>query len=395
MREQPMLGITVATAVMVLLLLAGAAQADSDFAAEGAGEGMELVAEIPFRDGSHLAITTIKGRDYAFAAAVDPGSIRVVDVTSPESPRLVATLACGGFQGNVQISHDRKTLLIGLDAPSKGGCMPAGKMGFVTVDISKPARPSPVGYASVPTGSHSLAAHPSKPFVYNGEGFPDLAGEMQVWSIANPARPRLVTTLDTGDHSPHDLAFNTDGSMAATANVVNFHVLDTSDPADPRIVVTDQCPGCVHTHEARFSPDGGRVIVNDEYPAAPSCPSGALYFYDLSKDHELALSGAYLQGDKGANANNEAGFCTPHVFDISRDGTKVAATWHTAGIKYLDISETDGITVGTQQVVAGGPEELGWYSSARGDAFTAKFHKGPYIYVVDARLGFQVFKTEE
>ncbi|MDP9069668.1 MAG: hypothetical protein M3N53_15195 [Actinomycetota bacterium] len=360
----------------------------------GVGEGLKPIAMIPFENGTHLEVTTIKGRDYAFATDVDPGSLRVIDVTVPQKPRVVAKLRCGGFQGNVQISHDKKTLLIGLDAPSKGGCMPVGQMGFVTIDISKPSKPRPVGYATIERGSHSLATHPSKPYVYNGEGFPETSGEMQVWSIADPARPKLVTTLDTGAHSPHDLAFNKDGSMAATANVVNFHVLDTTNPVDPKIVATSQCPGCLHTHEARFTPDGKKVIVNDEYPAAPTCPTGGLYFYDLSRDHQLTLTGAYLQGEKGANANNEAGFCTPHVFDISEDGMKLATSWHTAGIKYLDISDTSGITVGAEQVVPGGPKELGWYANRGGDAFTAKLHEGPYIYTVDVRLGFQIFKID-
>lgn len=275
--------------------------------------------------------------------------------------------------------------------------MPAGLMGFITVDISNPTRPRPVGYAEIERGSHSLAAHPTKPYVYNGDGFPEAPGEMQVWSIKDPSKPNLVTTIDTGVHSPHDLAFSRDGSMLATANAVDLHLMDTRDPKNPSIVHTTQCPGCVHTHEARFTPDGQRLIVNDEHPNNV-CPGGALYFYDLEKagsDYGLELTGTYTIGEVGPNAAGEVVTkCTPHIFDISGDGTKVATTWHQGGIRYLDISRSGGVTVGMLALVPGGPQELGAYTSERGFAFSAKFHKGPYIYVVDTNLGFQVFEIE-
>ena len=84
---------------------------------------------------------------------------------------------------------------------------------------------------------------------------------------------------------------------AASANVVNVDLMDTSDPTNPKIVHTTQCPGCLHTHEARFTPDGKRLIVNDEYIASASCPGGLMYFYDLTGDVSAPvaqLTGAYF-----------------------------------------------------------------------------------------------------
>lgn len=402
MRTKPILRPATRVAVVLTLFALGvmslspagaeSAQADTD-------HGLELVAEIPFAGGTHMETARISGRDYAFVSEVSTGVgiLRVVDITTPRSPRVVAAIDCNGFQGNVQVGHDKKTLVIGIDSPSGGGCMPTGLMGFITVDISNPTRPRAIGFAEIERGSHSLAAHPTKPYVYNGDGFPEAPGEMQVWSIKDPAHPKLVTTLDTGVHSPHDLAFNRTGSMLATANAVNLHLIDTRDPEDPSIVHTTQCPGCLHTHEARFSPDGMRLIVNDEHPNN-ACPGGGLYFYDLTKEgseYGLELTGTYTIGEVGANANGEAvSKCTPHIFDISADGTKLAATWHEGGIRYLDISRSSGVTVGAESIVPGGPLELGSYTSRQGFAFSTKFHVGPYIYVLDTNLGFQVFHAK-
>ena len=385
----------IAGALCVLVGTSFSGASASSVMSSGTGQGLKLVAEIPFEGGSLMETATIGGRDYAFVSEIDTPKLLVIDITAPEKPRVVASLHCGGNQGNVQVSHDHKTLVIGIDVPSAGGCMPVGLMGFVTIDISDPTKPRVLGYAEEAKGSHSLAAHPTKPFVYNGEGFPEAPGRMGVWSIKNPAKPKLVRVVDTGVHSPHDLAFNRTGSMLASANAVNIHLMDTSDASDPKIVHTTQCPGCLHTHEARFTPDGKRLIVNDEYPSA-ACPGGFIYFYDIvdvAGAPSLELTGTYTASEVVTNANNAATTkCTPHIFDISSDGTRMAATWHEGGLKYLDISEATGVTAGTQTLVPGGPTELGWYASEGGFAFAAKIHKGPYIHVIDANIGFQVFK---
>ena len=372
-------------------------------AESGAGRGLEPVALVPFDGATHIQLATIKGREYAFVANAGRsgarGSVRVVDVTSPEHPRVVAQLDCGTYQGHLQLSHDKRTLILGLDSPAvSGSCMPVGEMGFVTIDVSDPRRPRAVGYAVNPNGSHSTAAHPSQPYVYNGEGFPDTPGRVQVWSIENPAEPELVTTLDTGEHSAHDLSFNRDGSLAAFASVTSIKLVDTSDPANPSIVFTTQCPGCMHTHEARFTPDGKRLIVNDEWVSSVTpCPGAVLYFYAVSSAPtgapSLTLTGVYTPGDVVVNANQEAGFCTAHVFDISRDGTRLAAAWHTDGVHYLDISGTTGATFGAHASTPGGASELGWYVPEGADTFSAKLHKGPYVYTTDTARGFEIFKV--
>ena len=405
-RKRPALGALLLGALLCFPAPSSAREIDEP--SPGQGEGLKVIAEIPFEGGSHLEHATIKGRDYAFVAQVsgsEPASLRVIDVTNPARPKVVGTSPCMGFQGNIQVSHDKKTLLIGLDdtiaigGSETGPCPGAGGAGFITMDITDPKRPRAIGFAEMERGSHSLAAHPTKPFVYNGHGFPEAPGAMEVWSIKNPARPKLVNTLDTGAHSPHDLAFNADGTMAATANAVNFHLLDTRDPANPKVVLTSQCPGCVHTHEARFTPDGKTLIVNDEYqPVSPACPGGFIYFYDLTGDPgapALELTGAYTAEEKVVNSYNESAavtLCTPHVFDISADGKTLAASWNLAGTKLLDIRKMNGITAGSQAVVPGGPVQTGWYANQNGDAFAAKMFKGPYVYVVDSNIGFQVLE---
>lgn len=397
------------TAVCVALLCVASFGAVAVAEEATVGEGLELVATVPYLDGTHLVQATIKGRDYMFAASQSSTAVarlRVIDITNPPRPKLVAEIDCGHFQGNLQVSADKKTLILGMDGSAAGGsCSPQPNEGFATIDISDPTEPRPVGFASIPGGSHSTAAHPTKPIVYNApEGFitPDRGATptLEIWSIANPAKPKLINSVSLpGAHSPHDISFSKDGSMAGLANISTFHLVDTRDPAKPVVEYTGQCPGCQHSHEARFTPDGKTLVVNDESMVGPvyPCPGGALYFYDIGGQpgaRTVELAGTYAPDDLGASAAGAAGFCTPHVFDVSSDGTRLAASWHSGGIRYLDISKHSGHALGTTW--SSGIEsvrEIGSYATTSGDYFSAKLHKGPYVYATDLNQGFQVFKV--
>ena len=267
---------------------------------KGEGEGLKIVANIPYAGGTDMEFATIKGRDYAFAASApgvgsaELGALRVIDVTDPENPKLKATLECSLYQGDVQISHDKKTLLLGADsAGGVGSCLALGKSGFMTVDISNPLKPKAIGFAEITRGSHNITAHPTKPFVYNSDSDQTNRGNIEIWSIKNPAKPEKVADFPVYTHSPHDISFNEKGTRAVTAARTSFDILDTTDPAAPALLFKGQCPGCYLTHDAKFTPDGKHIILGDEADGggAYACPGGALYFYELqgTEDQPVAV----------------------------------------------------------------------------------------------------------
>ena len=367
---------------------------------------MEPVASAPYQDGMHMVVTRKGGRDYVFASSsyvtAPSGAIRVFDVTDPARPKMVASLPCSGNQAFLQISHDGNTLLVGEDAVHPGDrCMPANELGFYTIDISDPRKPRPLGFAHIERGGHTLTAHPTKPIVYVSYGdfvaLPTQPPEYEVWSIKNPAKPKhLATAAVTGYHGPHDMAFNHDGTRAVVASMSAIQVLDTSDPANPVELEILQCPGCSHNHEAHFTPDQKHVVVSDEASggAGAPCPLGALYFYawDPKTAPYMELVGEWQPAEvvtpQGAPTN--AGLCTSHVFDISADGTKVAAAWHTGGVRVVDIETMAGVGVGAQ---GNGAREIGWHVDAGADAWSAKFDRtGGFVFVNDLHSGFQVYR---
>ena len=366
-----------------------------------AGAGLKPVASVPYDGGTHLALTRIGGRDYAFASSLAiGGTVRVIDVTNPATPKVVAQIPCYANQAHLQISHDNKTLVIGEDVAHGGDvCGPAGEMGFYTVDISNPRRPKPLAAANVARGAHTTTTHPTKPYVYvsYGDVAATEAAEFEVWSIKNPAKPELVSVVPVvGYHGPHDITFTADGTRAVAASMSLMQILDTTDPENPTELARIQCPGCSHNHEARFTPDEAHVIINDETPSGPACPLGGLYFYEWDPKAEpyMTLIGQWQPREvvTPSSEPTRAGQCTSHTFGVSPDGTKVAASWHTAGVHVVDISTMSGVGIGDQGT---GPKSLGWYQPGDGVAFSAKFDRsGRFIFVNDINRGFEVFRLD-
>ena len=372
---------------------------------EGKGEGLKLIANIPWEGGTDMEFATIKGRDYAFAGSeasttAKGGGLHVIDITNPAKPKEVAHLKCAMSQADIQISYDQKTLIMAAD--SSGGpeaCLATTRLGFMTVDIRNPRKPKPIGFADIPRGSHNTTAMPNAPYVYNSDS--DLGakvGEIQIWSIKDPAKPKLVNTVkNQAGLSPHDLSFSPDGKLMVTAGINRIDIFDTSDPENPVLKLVTQCPGCTITHDAKFTPDMKHVIVGDEggggatYP----CPGGALYFYDFQVQGGqplMTLTGVYEPAE-AAKTDNGPGGCTSHVFDISDDSTKLSISWYTAGTRYLDISGMVGPTVGPAGSPAG-VTELGWFEPVGGSSWSSKMYKGPYIFSNDMHRGFDVYQID-
>jgi hypothetical protein len=375
---------------------------------EGEGEGLELIKNIPWNGGSDFEIATIKGRDYLFAGSyasiLEGGGLHVIDITNPEKAKEVAWLKCAFDQADVQISHDKKTLIFASDGT--GGpeaCLGTTRIGFMTVDIRNPRKPRPLGFAEIPRGSHNTTAHPTLPYVYNSDADLEGLGEIQIWSIKDPKKPELVNTISGADvpgHSPHDLSFSPDGSMMVTAAISHWDIYDTSEGnvEDPQLLWTGQCPGYSITHDAKFTPDMKRVVIGDEggggltYP----CPGGALYFYDLNMNAGRpvpVLTGAFEPAELVATPNGPGG-CTSHVFDISDDSKLLSISWYTAGTYLLDITSSVGTTVGD----AGAPTgvvQRGWFQPTGGSSWSSKMHEGPYVYSNDQNRGLDIYKFAE
>ncbi len=412
MRSRKLLLATAIVGCMAMVLSgpAGARQKQKPNPLKGEGFGMKIVANVPYEGGTDMEFITQKGRDYALTGSAPgvggakAGGFRVIDITDPEKPFLAALLACSLYQGDIQISHDQKTAIMGADsAGGPDGCLAVGKLGFLTIDITDVLKPKAIGFAEISTGSHNITAHPKKPYVYNSNSnlAPSPTGSsIEIWSIKNPAKPKLVNTVLSLPHAPHDISFSPKGDLAVTAAISHVDIYNTSDPENPTLAYTTQCPGCSITHDAKFTPDMTHVIVGDEggggggYP----CPGGALYFYQLqtSPTPLMVLTGVYEPQELIFARDGQTGpaACTSHVFSIAPDSKHMAISWYSAGTRYLDISSMTGATFGQNQAPPGGVKEVAWFMPDGGVTWSSKIYKNEkYVYSNDEHRGFDVFKV--
>ena len=382
---------------------------------EGEGENLKLIKNIQTATCTSWAGTDHENvefgkKTYTFATSTCPlaegGGVHVIDLTNPPKAHEVALIPCSVSQGDVQISHDKKTLLLGHD--STGGpesCTGLGVTGFITVDISNPLKPKVLGHASG-DGAHNMTAHPTKPYVYVSnsalEPTPDTpasegSGRIQIWSIKNPAKPVLVNTIPSIPHPPHDISFNKKGTMAVTAAISHWDIFDTTDPENPSLIFETQCPGCTITHDAKFTPDDKHILIGDEgggglpYP----CPGGAWYVYDFANPPVPVLTGVYEPANFIVNESDGVGPCTSHVFEISKDSTKIAISWYRLGTRYLDISTAIGLTAGSNRTPIG-ITECGWFVPEGGTSWSSKFSTDErYITSNDTARGLDIYKITD
>jgi hypothetical protein len=395
-------GKRVALAAAIGLLLAaigGVAGADERKRAPGTGEGLKLIKNIPIGTGTDHENVEFGKKTYSFATSRSPlaegGGVHVIDITDPTKAKVVATIPCVVSQGDVQISHDKKTLLLGHD--SMGGpeaCTGVGVVGFLTIDISNPLKPKVLGHATG-DAAHNVTAHPTKPYVYVSKSLAGpTAPRVQIWSIKNPAKPEAVGVFPSLPTNPHDVSFNKKGDLAVTAAISHFAIYDTSDPEAPTLLFETQCPGCTITHDAKFTPDDSHILIGDEgggggtYP----CPGGAWYVYDFSAPPVPVLTGIYEPANFVANEEGGTGGCTSHVFEISKDSTKIAISWYHLGTRYLDITSAIGVTVGNTGPPTG-IIECGWYVPEGANSWSSKFSTDErYITSNDINRGFDIYK---
>lgn len=378
---------------------------------KGDGANLKLIKNIPLgtcgplKSGAGTDHENVEfgNKTYAFATSrcslAEGGGVYVIDITNPPQAHVVAVVPCVVSQGDIQVSYDKKTLLLGHD--SAGGpeaCTGLGVTGFLTIDISNPVKPKVVGHATG-DGAHNMTAHPTKPIVYvsNSGLVPGARSRIQIWSIKNPAKPELLGEVKSLPHAPHDISFNKKGTMAVTAAISHFDIWDTSDPVHPTILYESQCPGCSITHDAKFTPDDKHILIGDEGGGggAYACPGGAFYVYDFSAPPVPVLTGIYEPAEFIVNHDGAVGSCTSHVFEISRDSTKVAISWYSLGTRYLDISAAIGVTVGSARDPEG-MKECGWFHPEGGVTWSSKFSTDEkYITSNDEDRGFDIFKITD
>jgi hypothetical protein len=371
--------------------------------ARGTGVDLTPVSNWSYKGGTDLEFATVKGRDYAIAPSENGhggyGALRVFDLTAnPAKPPLVGFLPCNVTQNDVQVRGT--TVFMGVDGGVKSapcfdalGVKPA--LGVLAIDISRPTKPTAIGFVGVEYGAHNTTLHPSGKWLYvsDSELTPkeDAAsplGRIDVYDISNAKKMRFVYRLNlpTG-LSSHDIDFNAKGDRAWSAALTETLLLDTSNPAKPTIKTTIVDPAVNISHGADLTADERTLYITDEQAGAAAngvCNVGGVSVYDVTNELLPVKTGFYAfnpQNSLTATQNSGVLTCTAHVLDFGPKNTTFSNAGYAAGVRIVD-------TVGR----IGVPEELASFTALDADTWSAKQYKNPkYLYANDLARGFDVF----
>jgi len=433
-------------AVLALALAAGLLPA-APAAAEEQGEhsaNMSLVKNLPYAPrnggtpnfGTDMEFARLGGRQYALAGSYRNG-MQIVDITRPEDARIAAVYDCGVTQGDVQVFRRadmpgrtfatytsdtfgdgtstcyREAAALGFSVLKSNG---SGKNGTFVLEVTDPLRPRTVSFVEVPQGSHNQTVHPGGRYLYNSNS--DLITSplpaIEVYDITSFANPRLATELPLptrpglGTES-HDITFNASGSRAYSAALSQGVIIDTTQPAAPKIVTSFLDPAINVWHQSDpltvTEKATGRkrdfLIVEDEVAGAigtAQCPNGGVHVYEITGEMERSpVKVGYWNIDDVGPTYDPDDSCTAHVLDLHEAEQVMTIAYYHGGVRVVDLSGLQGITLGQTAVTGEGMRELGFYRTTNANSWSAKApfidrKTGDfYLYGNDIRRGFDIY----
>lgn len=270
-----------------------------------------------------------------------------------------------------------------------------GFEGIRVVSIVDPANPRQVAFVNTDCGSHT---HTLVPDEKNGRvliyalsyplGTPaancNAETHRQISVVEVPLKnPDAARVVSTPDVSPaigcHDVTVDVAKGLAAAACISESQIWSLADPANPTIVSHLVNPAINIHHSTTFSWSGDTLVIGDELGGAlatPGCvggdphlPLGALWFYDVSNPAAPALRGTFRIPQDEASV-----LCTAHNFNTvpTRSGRDVlVSAWYNGGTTVLDFSDPANA------------QQLGWYIGREPElsaAWSSYWYRG-FIYV--------------
>jgi hypothetical protein len=383
---------------------------------------VKLLANVPKSNATTQSDLAFWG-DYTIAA--NYGGFRIIDTADPEHPHVVTDFRCNGGQGDVSVYGDY--VFQSIDSPqSKPGCdstnatasTPGMFEGIRVIDISRPTEPRLVATLRTDCGSHTHTLLPEPengrvvlyvssyplggaalgPNCVRGHGFVSIVD----LPLAEPGKATVTkyhfdAATETASYfggafefkACHDVSVFKELELAAAACMSEAQLWDISDPLNPRLKWRFDDP-VVNTanidlwHSASFSWDGEVVAFGDESGGGgderctdPDDAQGRIWFVDTATGQKLA---------NYKIPRIEQGVCTMHNFNFLplRDGRKVlVASAYTGGTSIVDV---DRLLAG-----AGAREaEIGFYRPSGSNTWSSYWYNG-HVYGNDILRGLDIF----
>lgn len=397
------------------MLLSVVIPATADHGADEHSPNMKLVGsfddEGEYSSGSDIAFWEDRG---VFGTL--EGGFRLVDLSNPTAPKLISHFDCPGSQSDVSTWGD--LVFVSVDTAYFGPECDAGEAsvdqfvlgnvweGIRVVSIADPAEPEMIATVDTECGSHTHTL------------VPDLANERLLLYIqsypltnyavdCNPISHQKISVVEVPLKAPaeakvigtpsvapaigcHDVTIFPQRKLAAAACIHESQIWDISDPANPVVLSHIFNPLINIHHSAAFSWDGTTIVLGDEL-------GGAAFGPGCMSGGALPFGALWFYDVSDPAAPVEVG-----SFVVPRDRVEIVCTAHNFNV----IPLTDGRDVLVSAWYTGGttvidftdpanPEEIAYYVPEGADSWSSYFYNG-YIYSNDlGTRGIDVYELDD
>ncbi len=429
MRRQQLVLVMAAAAAMVLTAI----PAGADHGTEPSTQNMHALGHSPqpatfsAPDGERVISS-----DLAFQGKIayqgNYNGFRVIDISSPGNPKLLAHPECNGDQGDVVVWED---VLVrswntkrAEDRACGGTTVPAGFEGVHVWDISDPANPALVGDVELPCGSHTatvagvddgdLIVYSNNSSASGCTGGPAAGDFMDVIAVPldDPRSAALIhrepllgptTEVTPGCHDAGVILGDVNKAVCASADTIN--VWDISNVRDPEPLFTIFEPGVGEAgtngrwHSAAFTWDGAVIAAGWEPGGggAGECEASdpdidkTMFFYSAETGEKLGEW--VLPRAQGADEN-----CTIHNYNMVplRSGRYIVVAGHyQAGTWVVDFTNpANAVDVAWQDPVSLGAGPFCDGFCQIGGSWSSYWYNG-FVYESDITRGLNVFKVSD
>ncbi len=329
---------------------------------------LELVGQLPLGPGFNAGVWVQQNTAYVGTwgtASACPGfGVKVVDLTTPASPRLIQRLAAypnTSAEDVVVRSVDNRNfrgdlLAVGLQSCRSG--QTSARRGVELYDVSDPRNPHLLSFFE--TGSESRGVHELDLVTGRSDGRVLLLlatiARFRLLDVSDPAHPRQLSDWNlaerTGEAASssrfvHSVQASADGQLAYLSYWdAGVLLLDISDPTNPKIAGRTGAPatGEGTAHSVAVSRDNRLMLAaNEDLDPGSSADGytdwGYLRVYDVADPANPRQVGAFLTANAHTDRlNGPADSGTYSIRDAHLQGNFGYLSWYSDGLRVVDLA---------------------------------------------------------